>query len=121
MVVVISAFGLLLWIAFLLVALVLAGTFWLLSNLILWLMDLKPRLAGPKSQPNARPTTAAGPKRNAPRVSNRPAAKIKPASAAHAAADIWPKWTASHRQSVDLELTLWQEKFDALDSSRHDS
>ncbi len=25
------------------------------------------------------------------------------------------------RQSVDLELALWQEKFDALDSSRHDS
>lgn len=25
------------------------------------------------------------------------------------------------RQPVDLELALWQEKFDALDSSRHDS
>jgi hypothetical protein len=121
MVVVISAFGLLLWIAFLLVALVLSGIFWLLSNLILWLMDLKPRLAGPKSRPHAPPKAAASPKRNAPPVSHRPAAKTKPASAAHAAADIWPKWTASHRQSMDCELTLWQKQFDALDFSRHGS
>lgn len=28
--------------------------------------------------------------------------------------------TNAELASVDLELTLWQEKFDALDSSRHD-
>ncbi|HEY9358393.1 MAG TPA: hypothetical protein VIQ52_18990 [Arthrobacter sp.] len=116
--VVFPAIGLLLWIAFLLVAFVLSGTIWLLCNLIIWLMDLKPRLTGPKpaasSQPNKRRVPA--PARNQPRVLVQ---NIRPASApAEPRVDsgIWPKWTASHRQYMDGELSLWQKQFDALNS-----
>jgi len=35
-----------------------------------------------------------------------------------AASEIWPKWTPARRRSVDEELTLWQEQFDALSSHR---
>jgi hypothetical protein len=81
-------------------------------------MDMNPRLTGRTSRPNALQKPATGPKRNAPPVPHWPATKTQPR--AHAASDIWPKWTTSHRQSVDRELTLWQEQFDARDTRRHD-
>ncbi|WP_170850709.1 hypothetical protein [Arthrobacter sp. OV608] len=38
----------------------------------------------------------------------------RPTAETHGASDIWPKWTASYRQYVNQEKSLWQEQFDAL-------
>ncbi len=94
------AIGLLLYIAFLLVAFVLSGIIWGLCSLILWLMELKPRSTRRKPPASSR--------RNVPPVRDRAEAQV--------ASDIWPKWTASHRRYMDHELSLWQEQFDALSS-----
>lgn len=107
--VVFPAIGLLLWISFLLVVLVLSVTFWVLCKLILWLMGPKPRLT--------EGNTSVSSKRNIPRVPvpvrNKPPVPVRGESSI--GSDIWPKWTASRRQYVDRELSLWQEQFDALD------
>lgn len=84
------AIGLLLWIAFLLAALVLASILWALSSLAFWITGLKPRTSP----------------------------KIVTSAPAPASSDIWPKWTPAHRRYVDEELALWQEQFDALSSSK---
>lgn len=95
------AIGFVLWIAFLIVAFVLFATIWGLSNVILRLLGLKPRLTGPQA--------AASPRRNQPPVpvpvQARPP-QVEP--------DIWPKWTPSRRLYMDRELALWQQQFDAL-------
>ena len=105
------AIGWLAYIGFLLGALVLASIIWVLCNLVLWLLDLKPRLT--RRKPAARKPAAS------PRPSPRLRPKVSPVRAraeAHVASDIWPKWTAARRQYMDRELSLWQEQFDALDS-----
>lgn len=94
------AIGLLLWIAFLLAALLLCCIIWVLCKQILWLMKLKPGLTGRKP--------AVSSKRNEPRVPARAEPQI--------ASDIWPKWTASRRRYMDGELSFWQKQFDALNS-----
>ncbi|MEO8283956.1 MAG: hypothetical protein ABI568_11215 [Pseudarthrobacter sp.] len=107
----IPAIGLVLWIAFLIVAFVLSGTIWVLRNLILALLGLKPRLTGPQS--------AASPRRNQPPVPvpgrNKPRVPFQ-AGSPQLEPDIWPKWTASRREYMDRELALWQQQFDALAS-----
>lgn len=101
------ALGWLAYVGFLLAAMVLAGIIWILCNLILWIADLKPRLtrqrpvvrkpvASPKPQPIVAP--------------------VRVQAEAHAASDIWPKWTPARRQYMERELSLWQEQFDALAS-----
>jgi hypothetical protein len=103
------AIGLVLWIVFLLVAFVLSGTIWVLGNLILWMLGLKPR--------RTRPNAAVSPRRTQPPVPvparNRPRVPAQ-AGPPQVEPDIWPKWTASRRQYMDGELALWQQQFDAL-------
>ena len=103
------AIGLVLWIAFLIVAFVLSATIWGLSNVMLWLLGLKPRLTGPHA--------AASPRRNEPPVRvpvrNGPRIPVQ-AGPPQVEPEIWPKWTASRRQYMDQELALWQQQFDAL-------
>ncbi|MCO4261443.1 hypothetical protein NG697_00520 [Pseudarthrobacter sp. MDT3-26] len=113
------AIGLLLWIAFLLVVLVLASILWVLSSLVLWITGLKPRAsqkkvttAGRDPRRVQRPIPDPAPTRAAPPVRDR---ALRPAPAP-ASPDIWPKWTPAHRRYVDEELALWQEQFDALNS-----
>jgi hypothetical protein len=115
------AIGLLLWIAFLLVVLVLASILWALSSLVLWITGLKPRPSQeivasarwdpPQAQrrlPDRAPPRAAPPVRDrAPWPAQAPAPS-----------DIWPKWTPAYRRYVDQELALWQEQFDALNSRK---
>lgn len=95
------AIGLVLWIAFLIVAFVLFATIWGLSNVILRLLGLKPRLTGPQA--------AASPRRNQP-----PVPVPVQAGPLQVEPDIWPKWTPSRRLYVDREMALWQQQFDAL-------
>ncbi|MBE4718046.1 hypothetical protein [Pseudarthrobacter sp. AB1] len=103
------AIGLVLWIAFLIVAFVLFATIWGLSNVILRLLGLKPRLTGPQA--------AASPRRNQPPVpvpdQARPRVPVR-AGPPQVEPDIWPKWTPSRRLYMDRELALWQQQFDAL-------
>jgi hypothetical protein len=116
-----AAFGFLLYIALLLAVLVLAGIFWALSRLGLWVLGLRPRpgqkkiASGSQSPPQVqRRVPAPATPRAAPQVQTRaPRAADVPASP-----DIWPKWTPAHRRYVDQELALWQEQFDALNSRR---
>lgn len=109
--------GLLLWIAFLFVAMVLFGIIWTVSKIVLWLMDLKPLLSGPINRLNA---PSRPPVRQRPNMPQVPAPRIiaqapgRPTAETQAASDIWPKWTASYRQYVNQEKSLWQEQFDAL-------
>lgn len=103
------ALGWLAYVGFLLGALVLVGIIWVLCNLVLWIMDLKPLLARRKLVARK------------PAASPRPKPIVAPVRAwaeAHVASDIWPKWTAARRQYMDRELSLWQEQFDALDSRK---
>jgi hypothetical protein len=95
--------GLLLWIAFLFAVMVLAGIVWAVCNSALWLMELKVRLSRPKAPVVSK-------RQNVPRVPHPIEAAREP--------EIWPKWNAAHRQSVDRELSVWQEQFDALTSRR---
>lgn len=115
------AIGLLLWIAFLLAVLVLASILWALSSLAFWILGLKPRPSQKKvtsarrDPPRVqRPVPDPAPTRAAPPVRDR-APRPAPAPAS---SDIWPKWTPAHRRYVDEELALWQEQFDALNSSK---
>lgn len=107
------ALGWLAYVGFLLGALVLASIIWVLCNLVLWIMDLKPRLTRRKP---AAPKPVAS-----PRPKPKPKPKVAPVSArteAPVSSDIWPKWTAARRQYMDRELSLWQEQFDALDAPK---
>lgn len=94
------ALGWLAYVGFLLGALVLVGIIWVLCNLVLWIMDLRPRLTRRKpatiAKPNVRP--------------------VRERAEAQVTSDIWPKWTAARREYTDRELALWQEQFDALNS-----
>lgn len=101
------ALGWLAYVGFLLAALVLVGIIWVLGNLVLWIADLKPRLT--RRRPAVRkPVANPRPKPIVASVRDRPEA--------HAATDIWPKWTPARRQYMERELSLWQEQFDALAS-----
>ncbi|GAC1502558.1 MAG: hypothetical protein NVS2B15_25150 [Pseudarthrobacter sp.] len=110
------AIGLVLWIVFLIVAFVLCATIWGLSNVVLWLLGLKPRLLGPQAAASPRrvPPPVSVPARNGPRVPVRAGPpQVEP--------EIWPKWTASRKQYVDRELALWQQQFDALAHHERDA
>lgn len=90
------ALGWLAYVGFLLGALVLASIIWVLCNLVLWIMDLKPLLTRLKpiaSKPAARKPAA----RPSPRPTQQ-AAPLRAWAEAHVASDIWPKWTAARRQ-----------------------
>jgi hypothetical protein len=102
------AIGFLLWIAFLLAALLLCCIIWVLCKQILWLMKFKPGLTG------RRPAVSS--KRNEPRVSARAEPRVHARAEPQIAPDIWPKWTASHKRYMDGELSSWQKQFDALNS-----
>jgi hypothetical protein len=108
LVLVVLAIGWLLYLGILLGAMVLAGIVWGLSRLMLWLMEQKPRPTrrrpAASSRPNVRPIREPA----KPRVNVRTEPKAQ--------SDIWPKWTAARRQDMDLELSLWQQQFDALNS-----
>ncbi len=106
------ALGWLAYVGFLFGALVIVGIFWVLCNVVVWLLDLKPRLARrrPAMQKPAARKPAARPKPN-PVV-----APVRDRPEAHVASDIWRKWTPARRQYMDRELSLWQEQFDALNS-----
>jgi len=110
------ALGWLAYVGFLLGALVLVGTIWVLCSVVTWLMDLKPRLA--RQNPVApKPVARKSPATPSPRPRPTPvAAPVRDRPEAHAASDIWPKWTAARRQYMDRELSLWQEQFDALNA-----
>jgi uncharacterized iron-regulated membrane protein len=115
------AIGLLIWIAFLFVALVLCGVIWAGCNAALWLMDVVPRLTRPSAGLNPPPKPAARLKQNPPQASSPwivPRVADRPAAEAHAVSDVWPKWTASYKWYVDQEKSLWQEQFDALNRQR---
>jgi hypothetical protein len=113
--------GLLLWIAFLFVAMVFCGVIWAGCKVALWLMDIVPRLSTPNAglKPPRNPAIRLTPNvppvpspRTVPQVPDRPAAE------AHAVSDIWPKWTASYKRYVDQEKSLWQEQFDSLNGHK---
>lgn len=110
------AIGLLLWIAFVFALMVLCGIVWVVCNVALWLLGVKPRLTQGNSRPNGPPrpsvgsARAAGPTRSVPLTTTPSAAK------AQAVAEIWPKWNASHRRYVDQQKSLWQEQFDSLNN-----
>ena len=125
------AFGLALWVAFLLAMLVLSGIVWAVCNLCLgiaYLVELpgrkKRKAAGTtgapakvqRRAPALAPARAAQPARERPQPPSQNR-RQRPAQAL-AASEIWPKWTPARRRSVDEELTLWQEQFDALSSHR---
>jgi hypothetical protein len=119
------AIGLLLWIAFLFVVMVLAGVVWALSRLALGIASFIQR-------PNQ--WQGAGLLRTPPQVQRRLPYQAQPQALsptretshlrdrtprplpAPAQAEIWPKWTPAHRRYVDEELALWQQQFDALSS-----
>ncbi|WP_066286571.1 hypothetical protein [Arthrobacter sp. B6] len=110
------ALGWLAYVGFLLGALVLAGIIWVLCNLVLWIMDLKPRLTRPMpvvSMPAARKSSAIPRPKPTPIV-----APVRERAEAKVTSDIWPKWTAARRQYMDRELFLWQEQFDALNAPK---
>jgi len=118
---VVVAIGFLVYIAVLLAVMVLTAILWALSSLALWITGLKPRpsqknVASARRDPPRvqRPVPAQAPPRAATPVRD-PA--LRPAQAP-APSDIWPKWTPAHRRYVDEELALWQEQFDALNSSK---
>lgn len=105
------ALGWLAYVGFLLGALVLVSIIWVLCNLVLWIMDLKPRLT--RRKPAAQ--------KPAPIPRPKPKPKVAPVpdrTEAHVSSDIWPKWTAARRQYMDRELSLWQEQFDALSAPK---
>lgn len=110
------ALGWLAYVGFLLGALILASIIWALCNVVIWLMDLKPRLDRRKpavQKPAVRkPAAVPGPK-TTPIV-----ARVRDRTEAQVASDIWPKWTAARRQYMDRELSDWQEQFDALDAPK---
>lgn len=108
------ALGWLAYAGFLLGALVLAGIIWLLCNVVVWILDLKPRPARPSPAVQKHVVRK-------PVASPRPTPKVAPVRAraeGTVSSDIWPKWTAARRQYMDRELSLWQEQFDALDSPK---
>ena len=97
------------YVAFLLGALILVGIIWALCNLVIRVLDLKPRPA-PRNKPRLTgPKPAAKPRPTVPPVRDRAKAEVT--------SDIWPKWTPARRQYMDRELSLWQEQFDALADS----
>ncbi|UZX02239.1 hypothetical protein F8G81_06130 [Arthrobacter sp. CDRTa11] len=112
------AMGWLLYVAFLLGVLVLAGIVWCVCKLALWLMDPKLWLAGPQPAVGSRPKAAPVPRRPkaAPLPQRAKVPQIPHRAAAEVTSDIWPKWTPARRQYMDRELSLWQEQFDALNS-----
>ncbi len=93
------ALGWLAYVGFLLDALVLAGIIWVLCNLVLWLLDLKPRLT--RRKPAARKPAATPSPRPRPKVS-----PVRDPAEAKVTSEIWPKWTAARRQYMDRELSL---------------
>jgi hypothetical protein len=115
------AIGLLLWIAFLFVVMVLAGLVWTLSRLALGIASFIQR-------PDQR--QGAGIMRTPPQIQRRVPYQVQPQALssvrdraprpvqAPSQPEIWPKWTPAHRRYVDEELALWQEQFDALNSRR---
>lgn len=110
------ALGWLAYVGFLLGALVLAGIIWVLCNLVLWIMDLKPRLTRQSlvaSKPAALKPAAVPRPKPTPTV-----APVRDRAEPHVTSDIWPKWTAARRQYMNRELSLWQEQFDALDAPK---
>ncbi|MDQ0924497.1 hypothetical protein QF038_003005 [Pseudarthrobacter sp. W1I19] len=111
--------GLLLWFAFLFAAMVLFGIIWAVSKIALWLIDLKPLPSGPTTRLTAPVNPPVRQRPNVPQVPRpRSVARVpdRPAADTPAASDIWPKWTASYRQYVNQEKSLWQEQFDSLNS-----
>jgi hypothetical protein len=103
------ALGWLAYVAFLLGALILVSIIWVLGNLVIWVLDLKPRPA-PRNKPRlSGPKPAANPRPKVPPVRDRAKAEVT--------SDIWPKWTPARRQYMNRELSLWQEQFDALADS----
>jgi hypothetical protein len=124
------AIGLLLWVAFLFVVMVLAGVVWAASRLALALASFLQRpVQGPVAAGLRTPPQVPHPlpRHHLPRPGPPPALlpnrdrtppPVHTTSQARAQADIWPKWTPAHRRYVDEELALWQEQFDALSSRR---
>jgi hypothetical protein len=112
------ALGWLAYVGFLLGALVLAGIIWVVCNVVVWLLELNPRLA--RGKPVVQKPAVRKPVPR-PSPSPRPTPKVAPVrdrTEAHVASDIWPKWTAARRQYMDRELSDWQEQFDALSSRK---
>jgi len=110
------ALGWLAYVGFLLGALVLAGIIWAVCNVVVWLLELNPRLARRKpvvQKPAARRPAAVPRPKPAPIV-----APVRDRTETHVTSDIWPKWTAARRQYMDRELSLWQEQFDALSAPK---
>lgn len=93
--------GLLLWIAVLFVVVVVGGVFWAAGKTLWWFLDSPDR-------------TDHG---QAKAVSPKPQATPPARQDTRDTSGIWPKWTPSHRLYKDYELALWQEQFDALNSS----
>jgi hypothetical protein len=118
---VLLALGWLAYLGFLLGALVLAGIIWVLCTVVVWILDLKPRLARPSPAVQKPVVRKPAPRRPAaiPRPKSTPiVAPVRDRAEVHVTSDIWPKWTPARRQYMDRELSLWQEQFDALNAPK---
>jgi hypothetical protein len=119
---VLLALGWLAYVGFLLGALILVSIIWALCNVVVWLLELKPRLdrrRPPVQKPAARKPAAVPRPNPIPRPKAAPiVAPVRDRTEAQATSDIWPKWTAARRQYMDRELSDWQEQFDALNAPK---
>jgi hypothetical protein len=106
MILFIPLLGILFYLAICILAVVLFVIVWGAGGLLVGLTHLVALATGRKRRPKAPPRSPLS-ARQAPRASGRPATE------ARAASEIWPKWNESHRQYVDSEKSLWQEKLDA--------